>query len=76
MGQVTVYLDDATEEKARAAARAAGVPLSKWVAARIQLRAGAEWPEAVRALAGAWPDLRTAGQIRKSKAKDIARERM
>ena len=36
MGQVTVYLDDATEEKARAAARAEGVPLSKWVAARIQ----------------------------------------
>lgn len=76
MGQVTVYLDDATEEKARAAARAEGVPLSKWVAARIQRRARGEWPEAVRALAGAWPDLPSANRIRKFKAKDIARERV
>jgi len=76
MGQVTIYLDDTTEEKARAAARAEGVPLSRWVAARIERRAGGEWPEAVRALAGAWPDLPAAERRRKSKAKDIARERL
>jgi len=76
MGQVTIYLDDETEEKARTAARAKGVPLSRWVAERIQRRARGEWPEAVRALAGAWPDLPSAEQIRKSKAKDIARGRV
>ena len=76
MGQVTVYLDDETEDKARAAARAEGVPLSRWVAARIQQRARGEWPEAVRALAGAWPDLRSAKRIRKSKARDFARGRL
>ncbi len=76
MGQVTVYLDDETEEKARAAARAEGVPLSRWVAERIQRRARREWPDAVRALAGAWPDLPSAERIRKSKARDITRGRV
>jgi hypothetical protein len=76
MGQVTIYLDDETEEKARAAARSERMPFSRWVAQRIQRRARAEWPEAVRALAGAWPDLPTAERIRKSKAKDIVRRRV
>lgn len=73
MGQVTIYLDDATEQKARAAARAAGVPLSRWVAERIERPAGDEWPEAVRQLAGAWADLPAAEHLRKSRAKDVAR---
>ena len=76
MGQVTVYLDAETEGSARAAARAEGMALSRWVAERIQRRARGEWPEAVRALAGAWPDLPSAEQIRKSKAKDISRGRV
>ena len=77
MGQVTIYLDEETEDKARAAARAEGVPLSKWVARRIQRPARGEWPEAVRALAGAWPDLPSAERIRKSsKTKDAPRERL
>lgn len=76
MGQVTIYLDNETEKKARAAARAEGVPLSKWVAQGIQRRAWGEWPEALRALAGAWPDLPSAERIRKSKARDFDRERV
>ena len=76
MGQVTIYLDDETEEKARAAARAEGISLSKWVTERIERRARREWPAAVRALAGAWTDLPSAERIRKSKARDIARERL
>lgn len=75
MGQVTVYLDKETEELARAAARAEAIPLSKWVAGRIQRRARGDWPETVRALAGAWPDMPTAEMIRESKGKDIARHR-
>ena len=76
MGQVTIYVDDATEKKARASARAEGLSLSRWVAERIQRRARGEWPAAVRALAGAWSDLPSAGRIRRSAAKDIARERL
>ena len=77
MGQVTIYLDDETEGSARAAAHSEGIPLSKWVTARIRGRAATEWPEAVRALAGAWADLPSAAQIRKSsKTRDVARERI
>jgi hypothetical protein len=74
MGRVTIYVDDETEKKARASARAEGLSLSRWVAERIGQRARGQWPEAVRALAGAWADLPTAERIRKSAAKDIARE--
>jgi hypothetical protein len=76
MGQVTIYVDDETEKQARASARAAGVSLSKWVAGRIQRRAHAEWPAAVKALAGAWRDLPTAERLRRGAAKDVARGRL
>jgi hypothetical protein len=76
MGQVTIYVDDDTEKQARASARAAGVSLSKWVAGRIQRRARAEWPAAVRVLAGAWKDLPAAERLRRPAAKDAARGRL
>jgi hypothetical protein len=76
MGQVTIYIDDKTEQKARASARAEGLSLSKWVAGRIQRRARREWPEAVRVLAGAWGDLPSAGRLRRPGAKDLPRERL
>ena len=76
MGQVTIYLDEETEGKARAAARADGVSLSKWVAERIQQGARAEWPAFVRELAGAWADLPSAEQIRRAHGKDVARARL
>jgi len=71
MGQVTIYLDDETEGKARAAARAEGVPFGRWVAGHIERRAKGEWPEAVRALAGAWPDMTSAERIRKPRPKVV-----
>lgn len=76
MGQVTIYLDSETEAKARAAARAEGIPLSKWVAGRIRRRTRGEWPAAVLTLAGAWPDLPSAERIRNSAAKDVPRGRV
>ena len=76
MGQVTIYLDDETERTARAAAKSDGVSVSQWIARRIQKDARAEWPAGVRELAGAWPDLPTAEQIRRRSIKDIARGRL
>jgi len=76
MGQVTIYLDDDTEAKARAAATSQGVSLSKWVAERIGRGARAEWPAFVRELAGAWGDLPSAEQLRKRQGKDVRRERL
>lgn len=76
MGQVTIYIDDETEQKARASARAEGMSLSKWVAGRIKHRTRGEWPESVRALAGAWSDLPSGERIRRAGAKDIRRGRL
>jgi hypothetical protein len=76
MGQVTIYLDEQTEEQARAAARAEGVSLSRWIADRLHRRSRDEWPAGVRALAGAWADLPSAEQIRKARARDVARGRL
>ena len=42
MGKVTIYIDDETEKKARASARAEGMSLSKWIAGRIRHRARSE----------------------------------
>ena len=76
MGQVTIYLNDETERTARAAAESDGVSLSKWIARRIEKTARAEWPGRVRELAGAWPDLPSAEQIRRNLAKDVTRRRL
>ena len=76
MGQVTIYLDDETEKKARAAAQTDGLSLSKWIAQRIDKGVGAQWPAVVRELAGAWPDLPSAEEIRRSSRKDVARRRL
>ena len=77
MGQVTIYLDNETEKKARARAESDGVSLSRWIAQRIQTDERMEWPAAVRELAGAWSDdVPTAEQIRRQSTKDIARRRL
>jgi hypothetical protein len=76
MGQVTIYLDDETEQRARAAARSGGVSLSKWVGDRIRQGTRAEWSPSFRALAGAWQDAPSARQIRKGQGRDIPRRRL
>lgn len=73
MGQVTIYLDENTEQAMRTAAQSAKVSQSKWIAQLIQEKAGQEWPEEVIALAGAWSDFPTAEEIRKPHPKDIKR---
>ena len=54
MSQVTIYMDDETEAKTRAAARAAGVSLSRWIAEVLRSRVGSTWPADVAALEGSW----------------------
>jgi len=76
VGQVTIYLDDETENKARAAAQASGLSLSRWVAERVRLGALSEWPAEVRELAGAWSDIPPAQQLRRSRTRDAKRTRL
>lgn len=74
MGQVTIYLDDESEKRLRAAAKAAGMPVSRWIATLVQEKTRTVWPESVRKLAGAWRDFPDLETIRRTEAKDSARE--
>lgn len=75
MGQVTLYLDEKTEELIKIAAKSSGVSQSKWVARIIREKAANEWPPEFIALAGAWSkDFPTAEKIRELQSTDTARE--
>jgi hypothetical protein len=56
MGQVTLYLDSQTEQRMKAAARAAGTSQSRWIASLIRETTSNEWPSSIAQLAGSWAD--------------------
>lgn len=74
MAQVTIYLDDDLLARTRAAAEAAGLSLSAWLARLARDRTRMTWPEDVSALAGAWRDLPTAEELRAEQVEDTPRE--
>ncbi len=74
MGQVTLYLDRETEKKMKAAAGAAGVSNSRWVAGLIRDKTADEWPRSIVELAGAWPDMPSLEEIRAGEGEDVPRE--
>ena len=76
MAQVTIYLDDEVLSIVNAAVKASGLSKSQWIADAVRARVRKEWPESVRALAGAWPDFPTAEEIRKRQARDVPRARL
>lgn len=76
MSQVTIYLDADTAARMRKAAKAAGVSQSRWIARLIRQKTANEWPEAVRRLAGAWPDLPSPEELRRTVGKDARRMRL
>jgi predicted transcriptional regulator len=74
MAQVTIYLDDETERRMKCAAEEAGVSRSRWVAEAIREKTAAEWPLAVRRLAGAWEDFPEVEELRAGLGEDARRE--
>jgi hypothetical protein len=56
MGQVTIYLDNETENKLKKAAKSSHISVSKWVASVIEEKITTEWPQDVVKLAGSWKD--------------------
>jgi hypothetical protein len=76
MAQVTIYLDDAAERRVKAAARKAGVSVSRWIADLVENRTRTEWPAEVLELAGAWPDFPEPEDLRAQAGKDQLRERL
>ncbi|HEY3457704.1 MAG TPA: hypothetical protein VGK64_24205 [Bryobacteraceae bacterium] len=65
MAKITIHLDDELLAQTKKAAEAAGISVNRWIAEAIIYRAKTEWPASVVALAGAWPDFPTHGQIRR-----------
>lgn len=74
MGQVTLYMDDETLGRMRAAAEAAGMSMSAWLSHLVRERTHAEWPRQVAQLAGAWRDLPTAEELRSAQPAEVTRE--
>ena len=74
MAQITLYLDDDTMARMRAAAEATGMSMSAWLARLVRERTQAEWPRDVVELSGAWRDLPTAEQLRAEQPEDAPRE--
>lgn len=74
MGQVTIYLDDETEEKMRMEAGAMHLSKSKWIARLIQEKLSDRWPTNIRNLAGSWKDFPGRDKIGASSGSDIQRE--
>jgi hypothetical protein len=76
MRQLTIYLDSETEKRIRAAARAARMSLSKWVASLVRERTTKTWPGEVASLAGAWPKFPSLSDLRKNIVSDATREKL
>jgi hypothetical protein len=74
MGQVTLYLDNETEARVKAAAKAAKVSKSRWVADLIREKTRTEWPAWVVELVGSWSDLPSLEEIREGLPEDLPRE--
>lgn len=74
MAQVTVYMDDDTVERMRAAAKQAGLSMSAWLAGLVRERTADTWPAEVSSLAGAWSDFPSLDEIRSVEGVDTPRE--
>lgn len=74
MPQVTLYLDEETDRRARAAAAAAGLSYSRWLGSLVRASTEEAWPESVRELAGAVRDFPTAEEMYRATTGDVPRE--
>ena len=76
MAQVTIYLPDTVESKARKAAKAKGKSVSKWIADEVLHSLDDAWASGVVDAAGALPDFPSLKQIRARSGWDVPREPM
>ena len=76
MAQITIYLPDEIENRARKAAKVKGTSVSRWIAERVVKNLEHAWPKGVLDAAGAIPDLPDLKDIRAGYARDATRERL
>ncbi len=73
MAQITLYIDDATQQRLREAAARRQVSQSQFVAALIRKATASEWPQEVLDLAGSIPDFALAEALRAGLPPDLPR---
>ena len=71
MSSLTIYLDDALEERLRQAAKDEGLSVSKLVSKYVTEKTANTWPNEFMSLAGSWPEL-----ARPNLDADMPREQM
>jgi len=76
MAQLTIYLPDELEKKARRAAKAKGTSVSRWIADQVVQTLDDTWPSNVLDAAGALQDFPSLDEIRKGYGLDAPRESM
>lgn len=76
MGQITIYLDNQSEQRLRAAAAEANMPVSRWLAELVREKTRAQWPLSVREAAGSWSDFPDAEELRADLPEDTGRENL
>ncbi|MCP5464740.1 MAG: CopG family transcriptional regulator [Deltaproteobacteria bacterium] len=76
MSQVTIYLDDKTEQAARKAAKDSGLSLSRWIVSLIKRKEKTEWPEGFQNIAGSIEDFPDPEDLRRQTIDDIPREKL
>jgi len=74
MAQVTIYLPDEVESKARKAAKAHGKSVGRWIAEQVVQSLEEAWPQGVLDAAGAIPDFPDTRGLRRGYGPDARRE--
>ena len=74
MAQITIYLPDEIEAKARKAAKQRRTSVSRWIAEQVEEKLRSTWPEAVLKAFGAFPDFPAVEELRRGYGKDVPRE--
>ena len=74
MAQLTIYLPDDVENKARRAAKAKGKSVSRWIAEEVVHSLEDAWPKGVLDAVGAFRDFPSLEEIRKGCGTDVPRE--
>jgi hypothetical protein len=74
MAQITIYLPDEIETKARKTAKAKGQSVSRWIADQIVNTLDQTWSKGVLDAAGAFPDFPSADELRTGYGEDAPRE--
>lgn len=74
VAQVTIYLPDDIEAKARQVAKQEHTSVSRWIAQQVTRKLRTTWSQAFLDAAGAFPDFPEAEELRSGYGPDAPRE--